>query len=414
MKKVWGPIVLSATLLLAACGGDESSTGEAGASSSNSGDTYKIGTVYPITGNLALLGGESFKGVEMAVEEINENGGIDGKQIKLVNGDATDTDAAQSEVNRLISKEDIEVIVGTFSSGLSTAASEVAERNGALFAELGAVADSITDRGYKSVVRTNPAASFFSVQHMKFIEEVIAPNLGKDVKDLKIAIAHEDSSYGTTIAVEAEKIAKEKGYNIVSIQSYSSTSNDLSPVILNLKKAEPDVVIAVSYINDAVLLANQSKELGFDPPVIIGSGGGHTLEDFKDAVGDLSEGIFNIDFPQFAINTEFTPGLEEFVAAYEEKYGKKPSSGHSLANYMGFKVIAEAIDNAGTTDPAKVREELLKIKEEPGTTVTGWGVDFDEETGQNKAATTYVMQWINGEHVTVWPEESAVAEPVFK
>ncbi|WP_052343541.1 ABC transporter substrate-binding protein [Bacillus massiliigorillae] len=405
MKKLFVILLATMVIILTACSSN-STSGE-----SKSEGKIEIGALFPLSGDLALLGEESFRGVEIAVEEVNKAGGIDGKKVKLVKGDALDPDAAQAEATRLINKEDIKTIVGSFSSGISFASSEVAERNGVLFWELGAVADSITDRKYQNVLRTNPPASYFSKVNIDFIKEVVAEKLGKKPGDLKVAIAHEDSSYGTTIAEEAKKLAKKAGINIITVQGYSSGSNDLSSVVLNLKKAQPDVLIAVSYLNDAVLLARQSEELGFKVPVFIGNGGGHTMTDFKDAVGEMANGIFDIDFPQYNINREFTPGMDEFLDLYKKKYGQEPRSGHSIANYMGMKVVLDVIKEVGEVDPVKLKEAALKYKAEPGTLATGWGVDFDSKTGQNKKGQPYLHQWIDGKLLTVWPEKVAVQEP---
>ncbi|MEI3606640.1 ABC transporter substrate-binding protein [Pseudogracilibacillus sp. SE30717A] len=406
MKKISSMLLIVVMLFLTACGG-----GSKGSSGSDDGP-IKLGALFPLTGDLALLGEESYRGAELAVEEINANGGINGREVELVKGDAVDPDAAQAEANRLINQENIQSIVGSYSSGIAFAASEVAERNGALYWELGAVADNVTDREYQSILRTNPPASMFSVVHINFIKDVVAAELGKDLSDIKVAIAHEDSSYGTTIADEAEKLAEAEGINVVSIQPYSSTSNDLTSVILNIKKADPDVLIVVSYINDAILISRQMKELNVEVPVFIGSGGGHTMTDFADAVGENSEHILNVDFPQYEINKDATPGMEEFLAAYEEKFGSEPRSGHSLANYMGMKVVLEIIEEAdGELDPEKLREVAMNYKVEKNTTATGWGVEFDEVSGQNKLSEPYITQWIDGELITVYPEEVAIEKP---
>lgn len=406
MKKVYALVLIAFLLLLSACGSKES----AGSDSK----TLKIGALYPLSGDLALLGGESFRGAELAVEEFNKNGGLDGKKVKLVKADATDADAAQAEANRLVDKENIKAVVGSYSSSISFAASEVTERNGVLYWELGAVSDSVTDRKYKYILRTNPPASYFSKVNIDFIKNVVAEKLGKNVGDLKVAVAHEDSTYGTTIAEEAKKLAKKEGINIVTVQGYSSGSNDLSSVVLNLKKVQPDVLIAVSYLNDAVLLARQSEELGLKVPVFIGNGGGHTMADFKEAVGDLANGVFNVDFPQYRINRDFTPGMDEFLELYKEKYRKDPRSGHSLSNYMGMKVVLDVLTKVGEVDPDKLREAALKYKVDEGTTATGWGVEFDEGSGQNVKGQPYVHQWIDGNLETVWPENVAVKEPQIK
>jgi branched-chain amino acid transport system substrate-binding protein len=377
-------------------------------------ETIKIGALFPLSGNLALMGEESFRGVELAVEEINKNGGINGKHIELVKADAVDPDAAQAEANRLINREDITLIVGSYSSGISLAASEVSERNRVLYFELGAVADSITNRGYQYVFRTNSPASYFSKVQIDFIKEKVTKALGKDVSDIKVAFVHEDSDYGTTIAEEAAKLAEKAGMKVTTILPYASTSNDLSSIVLSIKKQNPDVLIAVSYLNDAILLARQSKELGLEVPVIIGSGGGHTMSDFYKAVKENAELLFDVDFPQYEINRESTPGLDKFIEMYKEKYGSDPKSGHSLANYMGMHVVIDIIKQAGSTDPDKVKKAALKYTAKKGTTSTGWGVKFDPKTGQNTEAQPYVHQWINGKLIGVWPESIAVQEPQFK
>ncbi|MBT2727458.1 ABC transporter substrate-binding protein [Bacillus sp. ISL-75] len=407
MKKILSLIMIGFLLLLSACSGSNQASGD-----DKSSKVLKIGAVFPMSGGLALLGEESYRGVELAIEQRNKNGGVaGGKKVELVKGDAPDADAAQAEANRLINKENIKTIVGSYSSGIAQAASEVTERNGVLFWEYGAVADSITDRGYKYVLRTNPPASYLSKKHIEFIKNYLAGKLGKSLGDLKVAIAHEDSSYGTTIADEAVKLAKKEGINIVTVQPYSATSNDLSSVVLNLKKAQPDVLIEVSYLNDGILLQRQSQELGLKVPVIVGSGGGHDMADYIEGVGDSGNGIFDVAFPQYQINHEFTPGMEDFVKLYKAKYGEEPRSGHSLVHFMGTNVLLDLINKVGEIDPDKLRAAAMKYKVEPGKTVTGWGVKFDSKTGQNTLSEPYVHQWVNGKLLAVWPEKVAVQEP---
>ncbi|WP_028391993.1 ABC transporter substrate-binding protein [Bacillus cihuensis] len=404
MKRIVSAIMMCFLMFLSACSN--------GASGDGDSETFKVGALFPLSGGLALLGEESYRGVELAVEEANKNGGIaGGKQIKLVKGDAVDADASQSEANRLINQENIKTIVGSYSSSISFAASEVAERNGVLYWELGSTSDTITDRQYKYIMRTNPSASFFGKTHVDFIKEVVTKKLGKELVDLKVAVAFEDSAAGPPIADAFIKFAKEEGINVDTKIGYNPASNDLSSVILNIKKAAPDVLVAISYLNDAILLARQSEELGLKVPVFLGSGGGHTMTDFKDGAGNLANGIFNVDFPQYAINREATPGMEEFIDAYKEKYGSEPRSGHSLTNYMGMKVVLEVIDKTGEVDPDKLKEEALKYTAKPGSTATGWGVEFDAKTGQNILGQAYMHQWIDGELKTVWPEAVAVEEP---
>ena len=142
--------------------------------------------------------------------------------------------------------------------------------------------------------------------------------------ELKIGVIHEDSAYGTSVAGHQEEYGAEKGLNIVTVQGYPSSTVDMSSLVLDLKDRDVDVVLQTSYQNDSVLFLNQSAEAGFEPDAIIGGGGGYSLTATAEAVGDKMEGVLDVDFTQYAVNTEFTPGLEDFLSAYQDKYGEDP------------------------------------------------------------------------------------------
>jgi branched-chain amino acid transport system substrate-binding protein len=372
----------------------------------------KIGALYPISGSLALLGEESWRGAEIARLMRNKAGGIAGKQIVFVNGDASTVAAARSEAERLIEQDKVPGILGTYSSSRCMAASEVAARKGIPYFELGAIANAITGRGYKTIWRTNPTAADFSKAQIAFITDWYAPKLGKKLADMRISIAHEDSDYGTSVADSFSKLAKAVGLQVVSVEPYSANANDLSSVIFRLRKAHPDLVVAVSYANDAILLSRQAYELKLGAP-IMGTGGGHSLQSFADALGKKANGVFNVDFTQYAVKEDFAPGLKNFLALYKKTFHGEPRSGHSLANFMGANVVFDILEKTGGSfDPAKIREAAMAMDIPKGKTATGWGVKFDEN-GQNTRAVPLVTQWRDGKLVTVWPPDAAVMEPMI-
>ena len=122
----------------------------------------RIGALYPISGSLALLGEESWRGAEIARQFRNQKGGVAGRQVEFVRADVPDVNAAKSEAERLISRESMKFLIGTYSSSLSLGASEVAARAGVTYFELGGISDQITERGYKTIFRTCPRAQLFS------------------------------------------------------------------------------------------------------------------------------------------------------------------------------------------------------------------------------------------------------------
>ncbi|ALF31496.1 amino acid-binding protein [Brucella abortus] len=370
----------------------------------------KMGSLYPFSGPLALLGDESARGLEIAVEEINAKGGVQGEKIVLVRGDAVDNNQAIGEARRLISVENVAGIFGSFSSGRAVAASQVSELAGVPYFELGAVADEITDRGLENVYRANPYARDFAQMIVEMLQKKIAPKLGRDSKDLKIAVIYEDSSYGTSVAKHEETFLKEAGLNMVLSQSYPGNTVDMSSLVLDLKSAGADVVLQTSYQSDSVLFLQQANEGGYKPSAIVGAGGGYSLQPTADAVGhDVIEAAYDVDFTQFAVNTSFTPGLEEFVEAYKKKYGETPRSGHSLTNYVGAKVILEALNKVKGFDAAAVKQALSAVDIEAGKTAMGYGFKFDQNN-QNERASMMGMQWQDGKLVTVYPDAAAISE----
>ncbi len=375
------------------------------------GQSIKVGALYPFSGPLALLGDESFRGLEIAIDEINAAGGIQGgKKIEIVKADGVDPNAAVGEARRLTSVAGVKVIFGTYASTIAFAASQVAELAGVPYFELGAISDPITERKFKYTFRTNPTSKMFAATIVDVINDAIAPALKVKAKDLKIAIIHEDSLYGTTVAGYQKERAKEKGLNVVEILPYSKDTVDMSSLILRLKGAGVDIVLQTSYLNDSVLFFRQMHEAGFKPKAVIGAGGGYSMIDTVKAVGAKNvEGAFDVDFTQYRTNPKAAPGIADFLKKYRAKYGTEPRSGHSLTNYFGAKAIFAAINKAGSMDKDAIRTQVMSLDIPAGTTATGWGVKFGPD-GQNTRCAPFLMQWQNGELVTVYPPSAAVAK----
>lgn len=369
----------------------------------------RLGALYPFSGELAVLGDESWRGLELAVEERNAAGGIRGERIVLVRGDAVDNNQAVAEARRLISVSGVKAIFGTYSSARSQVASQVAELARIPYFEMGAVSDAITERRFRYLFRTNPTARDMAARSVEMVVNAVAPGLSVDPKTLRVAIIHEDSLYGTTVGRYQAGFAKEQGLNVVETLPYPANIVDMSSLILRLQNARVDVVLQTSYQNDTVLFFRQAREANFRPRAVIGGGGGYSLRETMQAVGqDVIDGALNIDFTQYAINPQAAPGIEDFVAAYRAKYGMEPRSGHSLGNYVGARVFLDAIAAARSFSADDIRAAVATVDVPDGQTAEGWGVKFGAD-GQNERARMMGMQWQDGRLVTVFPPEAAVA-----
>jgi branched-chain amino acid transport system substrate-binding protein len=371
----------------------------------------KLGALFPFSGGLALLGDESYRGAKIAVDERNAAGGINGKKIVLVKADAVDANQAVGEARRLTSVEGVTAIFGSYASGVSSAATQVTELAGVPYFELGAVADTITGRGFKYVFRSNSTAKNFADRSIESIIKVVAPTLKVDPKTLKLAIIYEDGPYGTLVGGFQKEEAKRLGLTVVESQAYSAKSVDLSSLVLRVKSAGADIVLQTSYQNDTLLFFRQSATAGYKPRAFVGAGGGYSLNDTAQALGAAIEGVYNVDFPQITMNEAGAPGLKEFVAAYQKQFGIQPRSGHSLVNYVGAKAFLDILAKANSTDKDKIRQTVLAYRQPVGSNAAAWGFQFGEN-GQNQLASTNLMQWQHGKLVTVYPESVASAKPI--
>lgn len=369
----------------------------------------RLGALYPFSGPHALLGDESFRGLEIAAEERNAAGGLLGRQIRLAKGDAMDQNAAVAEVRRLMGAERVAAVFGTYASPLSFAATQVTELQGVPYFELGAISDPITERGFRYLFRSCPRASDFARESVNAVPDALAPLWGVPPDALKVAILHEDALYGQTVSGFQEAQVRARGLNLVERLAYSARGVDLSSVVQRLRSVGADVVLHTGYQNDIVLLYRGMREAGWRPRMVIGSGAGYSVVDTMRAIGPEFEGTMNTDFTQFEVNEKFAPGVKGFVELYRRRYGSEPRSGHSLANHFGARVFFDAIGRAGGTDKDRLRAAVLATDVPEGTTPTGWGARFDER-GQNTRARPFLLQWQGGRQVTVFPKEAAVAD----
>jgi branched-chain amino acid transport system substrate-binding protein len=377
----------------------------------------KIGTIFPLTGPLALLGNESFEASDLAREMVNEKfGGVWGKKVVFVKADAPDPTSGANEANRLITHEGMKILIGTYSSSISLAASAVAERNKVIFLEVIAASDEINQRGHKYTFRTNENASDLGGTAAVFASEVVGKELKIDPKKLKLAIIHEDSAFGTSVGKGVKRTADKLGLNVVAFDNYKATSVDLSSLVLRLKSLNPDVIISTSYINDAVLLWKTCKQLGLRPKAFIGTSAGHGLPDFARILGPDSEGVFASEAPALvnpaALSDKAKALDKEFRDRWMTKKGRLPA-GHAYRAFTGTWVLfTEVLPKAGAMDPEKIRQAFLKVDLPYGSLPHGLGVKYappeDPNAGLNERRIAGVQQWQDGKILQVWPEKLAV------
>ena len=382
-------------------------------------DTWRIGTILPLTGPLAKNGIKNFDGVKIATEMINEGGGVLGKKVVLVSADAPDPQAAASEANRLITNEKVTAIMGTQASTLSMAATVVAEKNKVFYLENEGISGAITGRGFKYVFRTTFDSDMMAFQMVDFAAEVVAPKIGKKAKELRLGIVHEDSAFGTSTGKGLTERAKALGLNVVATEIYSAKSVDLSGLVLKLKQAKPDIVLAAQYINDSILFHRQVKELQLKT-IVIGTTAGQGNPDFVQAFGKEANGVMAGGIPSEISVERLTAQQKrdamEFVKRYKDTHRGEYPNPTSFVGFAGAWILYKFIlPEAKSLDPEKLREAALDLDIPPGKGVLNWGIKFakpgEKNAGQNIYASAGINQWQDGELKLIYPKEIASAEP---
>ncbi|EKO39657.1 MAG: ABC-type branched-chain amino acid transport system, periplasmic component [Solidesulfovibrio magneticus str. Maddingley MBC34] len=396
----------SITTILAGCMGMALSAALFAAPALAADKTVKIGNVEPLSGPSASVGVQGKQAREMAIEEINAAGGIKslgGAKLELVYADSkSDPTVGVTETERLINTEKVNLLTGCWNSAVTYPATQVAERYGIPFVVPVAVRDTITERGFKNVFRIAAKDSWWVRDQFRFLKDMQDET---GVKLQRIAFVFENGDWGTGFAEKWRELAKKDGYEIVLDEPYPSTATDLTPVVTKLKAAKPDVVMLVSNAADAILLTNTMAEMQVKPKVVLASGGGHADPKFLENTDTNALGIFD----EVEWNTDVNkPAAKPANEKFKKKYGYD-LTGESVDAYVAMYVIADALERAASTDPAKIREALAatNLTTGPGMIVSYDGVQFDE-TGQNKNAGIVIVQVANvdgkPERVTVWPK----------
>jgi len=358
-----------------------------------------IGALFPATGGFAQFGQDCFNAAKLAVQMVNDRGGVkslDGAKLNLILSDVqSDTTVTRTETERLITSYKLSAILGSYASALTLIASEVAERHKVPLLT-GSSTDQLNQGGRKYTFTPFARASQFAKAQLQ---------MAKLVSDKpKVAVVFENTAFGTSTSSGVREQAPGEGADIVMFEPYSAGFTDAGPLVNKVKASGANVLFAVSYLNDLVLIVRTMKQMGLNIPLNGGSGG-FLHPDFYKNTGKDAEGLLGVAHWNHDTNAD----AKIVDAAYEKLYGK------FIFEYAGGLVaqtfmIADALERAASPDPQKVRDALAAVDVSKGFAAMGPGgkVKFDQ-TGKNIYAHPVGVQWQKGDLVSVFPKEDARA-----
>ena len=384
--------------------------------------TVKIGAIFPLSGNAASTGVHTKAALEVAMDIINNAhpelgnlplaknaglAGLGGAKVEVVFADNQGSPATgQNQALRLITEEKVVALTGAYQSGITLTASAISEKYGIPFLNGESVAANLTERGFKWFFRTTPIASDFAKIYFDFLGDMKAAGAKTDT----VAMVHDNTEYGTSVATVITNVFKANGQNAPIDIAYAANATDVQAQVLQLKEKKPDVLIMISYTSDAILFAKTMQALDYKPPMLIADDAGYSDPSFIKAVGKISQGAFNRS--SWSVGPAGSP-TALIADMYKKKSGDEMDD-TAARQMQGLFVLCDAIDRAGSTDPAKIQAALKATDLKPEQLMMGYkGVKFDDK-GQNILAAGVIIQLQDGEnYVTVWPKTNAEKTPVL-
>ena len=392
----------------------------------------KIGVVYDLTGPLAGGGSElQYIGAKIMLDQFTKTG-VEGYKIEAIYADAqSKPDVAINEAVRLIEQEKVDMVLGFYSSAQCVpVAARVEQLKKFMWITTCISSAVLENRHLKYVFRAQPSGQQFGTMTMDFINQNAKEKFGKEAKDLRVAIIHEDGAYGVDVSKGNEAGAKKAGFNIVMKEGYSATAPDLSALVTKLKRARPDVVFHTGYNPDITLLLRQAREQGLKFGALVGHGAGYGVyEKLKEGLGGDVNYFFNTDPISIWLSNQKTldPKLPPVIKMVGEEFDKvKPGVairsahvGMAASNTYLFltDVLPRAIKKYGGIDSEALRKAALDVDIPEGGTMLGFGVKFEGAdaamAGQNDRAFPVIIQYVDDKSYVVWPKSLQVREPVL-
>jgi branched-chain amino acid transport system substrate-binding protein len=379
-----------------------------------------IGAVYPLSGSQGPGGIDEHRGVLTAASLVNQDGGVDGRQIQVRSVDAEGSDAAPGAVDALAAGG-VKIVLGSYGSTISGPASTEAVKNGQLFWETGAVGmlPPSSDLGGLTF-RVPPTGEVLGHAAIAFVADHLARQLHRDPRSLRFAISYVDDVYGNSVKQGAQAELRTRGLRDVGTFGYDFRTVDMRALVRRIAAAKPDVLFVSAYLADAIALRRELVAQHVPLLANIGTSSSYCMPAFGASLGKEAVGVYASDKPSAtAIDPAGLPPatralLERADAAYRARYGVDMSP-PALAGFSGaWALFHDVLPSASSQEPAAVADAARAVDLPKGSLPNGSGLRFGAlgtpDAGDNVAAASVIWRWVTPGHAAViWPPSFATA-----
>lgn len=345
----------------------------------------KVGLNYELSGNAASYGTSLSNGAELALEEINKNGGVFGKQLEPVKVDNKSDNAESANVTtKLMTRDKVVAVLGAATTGNTKAATPAANQNKVPLISGSATSDDVTvDSNGK--VREYIFKTCFSDS----FQGVMMSNFAYNDLSLKNAAVLTDtaSDYSKGLAKSFKENYAKLGGTVTAEESYKTKDTDFKTVLTNIKSKNPDVLFVPGYYEEVGLIIRQARELGIDVPIL--GGDGYESPKLTELAG--KEALNKVYYTTAYSSQDTDPNVVKFKKAYKAKYGKEPDAFGALGYDLGY-FLADGLKRAGEADREKLKNALAEAKDFKGVTGT-----FSMDENHNPVKSVTVIEMKNGE-----------------
>jgi len=380
----------------------------------------KIGINLSLTGPKADFGTMDWESVQLAYRDFGVSE-IGGRAISfIVEDNRGDPATAKSAEEKLATLDKVELVIGGYSSACGVTQAATANDLKVPHILVNASKDDITTAGYEWVFSgPRVPATHYADAMWSFVDEVLIPGGVK-----KVALFYEMTDWGTSSAEGLRAGFEARGIELVVDTPYDSTATDFKPMLSKVKAANPDMIMAVSYLTDAGLIARQAAELRVNVMAYMGQAGGYTMPEFVELAGENANYIFTTaNWSPLATWSGTQAGVEwsagKYYDDYLASYGTEADY-HGAQGYAAWQIALDAlmkIDEAGKPANRETIKETLK--ETDLMTAMGriehkeWTDDMGHHYHNQGLPLTYIMQWQNMKQEVIWPTGAASASYVF-